>query len=179
MVTQNVTQTPDEEESAPVGGRETAPRVSLDDPSVNRRRERRIYYREHFDKSGESMGWFPTLPLPSDPWHMTYYTRKGFKLWPPGKEPGQKEHDILQAQIKELEAKAEALKKSVEEDEASKSALESTVKELEEQASAMKTMVGPDKSGESLISCPVSGCTKVVKSYLGLARHMKEVHGVT
>lgn len=31
--------------------------------------------------------WIPTTPLPADPWHLNYYMRKGFKLWPPGQEP--------------------------------------------------------------------------------------------
>lgn len=62
--------------------------LDMNNPTVNRRRERRIYYRPHYDKKGEFIGYYPTLPLPSDPWHMNYYVnKKGFKLWPPGEEP--------------------------------------------------------------------------------------------
>ena len=105
--------------------------VDVNAPDVNRRRERRIYYRSHYDKKGNFIGWFPTLPLPSDPWHMNYYVnKKGFKLWPPGDEP-----------------RAEAPK----------------VGDLE-------------PSQPDAITCPVEGCNKVLKSYLGLARHMTKIH---
>jgi len=107
--------------------------IDLNDPDVNRRRERRIYYRPHYDSKGEFMGYFPTLPLPSDAYHLNYYVnKKGFKLWPPGEEP-----------------RAESLK----------------VKDL-----------GP--SQPDAITCPVEGCNKVLKSYIGLARHMARIHSL-
>ena len=54
--------------------------MDINAPTVNRRRERRIYYRPHYDKQGRMIGYFPTLPLPADAWHINYYSRKGFKL---------------------------------------------------------------------------------------------------
>jgi len=121
LVTENVIQTSE------TGGLP----LDVNAPEVNRRRERRIYYRSHYDKNGEFIGYFPTLPLPSDPWHLNYYVnKKGFKLWPPGEEP-----------------RAETLK----------------VGEVQ-----------PSKP--DAITCPVEGCNKIVKSYIGLARHMAKVH---
>lgn len=109
--------------------------VDLNDPTVNRRRERRIYYRPHYDKDGKMLGYFPTLSLPADPYHMNYYVnKKGFKLWPPGNEP-----------------------------------------KVEERATIVKE-VAP--SQPDAITCPVEGCNKIVKSYIGLARHMAKVHNL-
>lgn len=111
--------------------------LDLNSPIVNRRRERRIYYRQHFDKEGNSLGWFPTLPLPADPYHMNYYVnKKGFKLWPPGNE-----------------SKAEVIERAA------------IVKEIA-------------PSQPDAITCPVEGCNKIVKSYLGLARHMAKAHNL-
>jgi len=111
--------------------------IDLDNPAVNRRRERRIYYRPHYDKDGRMIGYFPTLPLPSDPYHMNYYvSKKGFKLWPPESEP-----------------KAEVI----------------------ERATIIKE-VAP--SQPNAITCPVEGCNKIVKSYIGLARHMRTTHNL-
>jgi hypothetical protein len=108
--------------------------LDLNNPTVNRRRERRIYYRPHYDKDGKMIGWFPTLPLPADMWHMQYYANKGFKLWPPDKEP---------------------------------------------KAETTAPVVGELKPSQpDAITCPVEGCAKIVKSYLGLARHMAKVHSL-
>ena len=54
-----------------------------------------------------------TTPLPADAWHMNYYVnKKGFRLWPRGKESNQASQDALQTKVKELEAKlAESLEK--------------------------------------------------------------------
>ena len=110
--------------------------LDLNNPTVNRRRERRIYYRAHYDGAGKFIGWFPTLPLPSDPYHMNYYVnQKGFKLFPPGNETNQTETVTKATVVKQLQP-----------------------------------------SQPDAISCPVEGCNKVVKSYLGLARHMASSH---
>ena len=173
-------QTPDEQEDVAQVGPAARPGIDLNDPSVNRRRERRIYYRQHFDREGNSLGWFPTLPLPSDPWHQTYYIKKGFKLWPPGNEPGQKEYDKVNAQVKELEDKAEAMKAATAESEAQKAELEAEVKRLQEQADTLRTaMPGEIKAQGNVITCPVDGCNKTVSSYKGLARHMQSMHGLS
>lgn len=105
--------------------------IDLNDPEVNRRRERRIFYREHWDTDGKSVGWFPTLPLPSDPWHMTYYINKGFKLFHP---------DTM------------------------------TVAEAKE--------VGEVVAKPHAVSCPVSDCSFLAKTYIGLARHMSKKHNL-
>ncbi len=77
-------QNPDE---APV---EVMPVVGLPKTPFNigRKKETRIYYRPHKTLKGELI-YIPTNPLPADAWHMMYYARKGFKLWPPGQEMGQ------------------------------------------------------------------------------------------
>jgi hypothetical protein len=112
--------------------------LDMNNPTVNRRRERRIYYRQHFTGQGESLGYFPTLPLPADPYHINYYVnKKGFKLFPP-----------------EMERKQEAGTGSAP-----------TVGELK-------------PSQPDAISCPVEGCNKIVRSYVGLARHMEKVHAL-
>lgn len=104
--------------------------------NIGRKKETRIYYRPHTDPDGNRV-WIPTNPLPADAWHMMYYTNKGFKLWPPGKEP-----------------KAES---------------------IAEQAGEVSLQTSQGKKGVD-ISCPMEGCTKVVHSYSGLARHMNTVH---
>ena len=110
--------------------------IDINNPEVNRRRERRIYYREHFDKDHKSIGWFPTLLLPSDMWHMQYYAQKGFRLSPPSVQIGTEQQAVAP-----------------------------TVGELKPSQ--------PDG-----IACPVEGCTKIVKSYIGLARHMSKAHAL-
>ena len=62
--------------------------IETENLSIGRKKETRIYYRQHTDPDGNVV-WIPTLPLPADPYHLNYYTKKGFKLWPPGQEPGQ------------------------------------------------------------------------------------------
>jgi len=111
--------------------------IDLNNPTVNRRRERRIYYREHFDKDHNSLGWHPTLPLPSDMWHMQYYAQKGFRLSPPT-----------------ITARAEA---------------------PAGEAPKVAQLAPSQPNG---IACPVEGCTKIVKSYIGLARHMSKAHAL-
>jgi len=56
-------------------------------PETAKELKRRIALGEVKQKSERI--WIPTTPLPADAWHMMYYARKGFKLWPPGEEPGQ------------------------------------------------------------------------------------------
>ena len=113
--------------------------LSLDDPTVNRSQETRIYYRPHYrivGKERELLGYFPTLPLPADPMSMIRYVRKGFKLWPPGIEPKEERQSVQKAAV---------------------------VGKVQPSA--------PDK-----ITCPVEGCTKIVSSYSGLARHTLRIH---
>jgi len=147
-------------------------------PELNRKRETRIYYRQHIDPDGNVV-WIPTTPLPADPWHLNYYTKKGFKLWPPGHEPGQEELSEAQTKVTELEGQAKALTEATAEDEESKAALEAEVKALEEQAKNLKEQMGEVNldSSKGKISCPKPDCTTVVKTYVGLARHMKSKHG--
>ncbi len=153
--------------------------VDLDAPELNRKKETRIYYRQHKDPDGNVV-WIPTLPLPADPYHLNYYTKKGFKLWPPGKEPGQEELSEAQAKVLELEGQAKALKEATAEDEESKAALEAEVKALEEQAKSLKGAMGEVKvdTSKGKISCPESDCSVVVKTYIGLSRHMSKKHGI-
>ena len=152
--------------------------VDLDAPNLNRKKETRIYYRQHKDPDG-NMVWIPTLPLPADPYHLNYYTKKGFKLWPPGKEPGQEELTEAQAKVTELEGQAKALKEATAESETAKAEIETEVKALEEQAANLKGQIGGVKldSSKGKISCPEPDCTTVVKTYVGLARHMRSKHG--
>jgi len=155
--------------------------IDLNDPTVNRRRERRIYYRPHYGKDNEFIGYFPTLPLPSDPYHMNYYVnKKGFKLWPPGNEPGQEEIDSMRATLTELEAQVAATKEATAETEAAKAEAEAEVKRLNEQAATLRDAIESVKIevNDNAITCPVEGCAKIVKSYIGLARHMAKVHGI-
>ncbi len=98
-----------------------------------------------------------TTPLPADAWHMNYYVKKGFRLWPRGKEPNQETQDALLARIKELEAK---LAESPEE------------KTEVASESAVAQEVNP-------LACQVKGCSKFGKpfnTFLGLARHMSKKH---
>ena len=99
-----------------------------------------------------------TTPLPADAWHMNYYVKKGFRLWPKGKEPNQASQDALQTKVKELEAKlAESLEK---------------IEVASEPTAAQE--VNP-------LACQVKGCTKFGKpfnTYLGLARHMAKIHNL-
>ncbi len=147
-------------------------------PELNRKKETRIYYRQHTNPDGEVV-WIATTPLPADPWHLNYYTKKGFKLWPPGKEPGQEELSEAQAKVTELEGQAKALKEGMAESETAKEEIEADVKALEEQATNLKEQMGGVKldSSEGKISCPLPDCTTVVKTYVGLARHMRSKHG--
>ena len=107
--------------------------IETDNLSIGRKKETRIYYRQHTDPDGNVV-WIPTLPLPADPYHLNYYAKKGFKLWPPGKEPGQEELNEAQEQVKELEGQAAALKEANADGEDAKAELETEVKALEEQA---------------------------------------------
>ncbi|KKK52662.1 hypothetical protein LCGC14_3102660, partial [marine sediment metagenome] len=50
--------------------------IDIDAPELNRKKETRIYYRQHKDPDGNIV-WIPTLPLPADPYHLNYYTKKG------------------------------------------------------------------------------------------------------
>ncbi len=142
-------------------------------------RETRIYYRPARDHEGNPI-WMPTTPLPADPWHMNHYAKKGFKLWPPGEEPGQGELNTLQGQVQELEERATVLKESTAESEAAKEAVELEVKNLEEQAKTLRKAMpaGEIKAKPNAISCPVEGCATVVKTYIGLSRHMDKKHGI-
>ena len=151
--------------------------TDVDAPELNRKKETRIYYRQHADPEGNVV-WIPTLPLPADPWHLNYYTKKGFKLWPPGKEPGQEEVTVLQGQVKELEEKATSIKETTAESEEAKAELEAEVKRLEEQAKTLKGAIGEVKLDKDRISCPEPDCSVTVKSYIGLSRHMSKVHGI-
>ena len=67
-----------------------------DENLLGRKKETRIYYRPHKNPNNQTV-WIPTLPLLADPWHTNYYAKKGFKLWPPGKEPGQE--DISEVEL--------------------------------------------------------------------------------
>jgi len=154
--------------------------VDIDAPELNRKKETRIYYRQLSDPNGDGERvWIPTLPLPADPWHLNYYTKKGFKLWPPGKEPGQAELSETQAKVAELEEQAKALKDGMAESETAKEEIEAEVKALEEQAANLKAQVGEVKldSSKGKISCPEPDCSFVAKTYIGLARHMRSKHG--
>ncbi len=111
--------------------------VDVNDPQLNRKRETRIYYRQHTGPDGNVV-WIATTPLPADPWHLNYYTKKGFKLWPPGKEPGQEELSEAQEKVSELEGQAKALKEATAESETAKEEIEAEVKALEGQAKNLK-----------------------------------------
>ncbi len=150
--------------------------VDLDAPELNRKRETRIYYKP-IRKKGQELIWRPTLPLPADPYHLNYYAKKGFKLWPPGKEPGQEELNEAQEKVAELEAQAAAIKEATASSEDAKAELDAKVKVLEEQAASLKGAIGEVKLEQGKISCPIPDCTAVVKTYMGLARHMKSKHG--
>ena len=66
---------------------QTIPRVGIEeirdanDILIGQSQETQIYYRPAKDKDGNTI-WIPTTPLPADAWHMNYYAKKGFKLWP-------------------------------------------------------------------------------------------------
>ena len=152
--------------------------IEEENSRMHKKKETRIYYRPATDDQGNPI-WMPTLPLPADPWHLNYYTQKGFKLWPPGQEPGQEEVSALQEQVKELEERAESIKAETTENEEVKASLEGEVKVLEEQASTLKEAMGEVKldTSEGRISCPLPDCSVTVKSYIGLSRHMSKVHG--
>jgi len=154
--------------------------VDIDAPELNRKKETRIYYRTLTDPTGGEPVWIPTLPLPADPWHLNYYTKKGFKLWPPGKEPGQAELSETQAKVAELEEQAKALKDGMAESETAKEEIEAEVKLLEEQAKNLKGAMAESvklDSSKGKISCPEPDCSFVAKTYIGLARHMRSKHG--
>ncbi len=152
--------------------------TDVDAPELNRKKETRIYYRQHKNPDGETV-WIATMLLPADPWHLNYYTKKGFKLWPPGKEPGQEELSDVQEKVSELEEQATALKEATAESETAKEEIEAEVKALEEQAKNLKEQIGGVKvdTSKGKISCPEPDCTVVVSTYVGLARHMKSKHG--
>ncbi len=153
--------------------------TDIDDPKLNRKRETRIYYRPLSDLVNGEVVWIPTLPLPADPWHLNYYTKKGFKLWPPGKEPGRGELTEAQEKVTELEEQAKALKEATVESEEAKAEIEAEVKVLEEQARNLKGAMGEVKlnTSKDRISCPEPDCSVTVKSYIGLSRHMSKKHG--
>ena len=155
--------------------------VDLEQNTLGRKKETRIYYRPLSDTNskGEQV-WIPTLPLPADPYHLNYYTKKGFKLWQPGKEPGQEELSEAQAKVTELEEQATALKEATAESETAKEEIEAEVKALEEQAANLKGQIGGVKldSSKGKISCPLPDCSVVVKTYIGLSRHMSKIHGI-
>jgi len=98
-----------------------------------------------------------TTPLPADAWHMNYYTKKGFRLWPKGKEPNRETQDALLTKIKELETRLA-------------------------EASEPKTEVASGSvvaEGVNPLACQVNGCPhsgKPFATYLGLARHMRSKH---
>ena len=73
--------------------------LGLNDPTVNRTQETRIYYRPHYDSAKKLLGYFPTLPLPADPTSLLKYVRKGFKLWPPVNEPKVEVQGVQKAAI--------------------------------------------------------------------------------
>ena len=151
--------------------------VDRDNLNIGRKRETRIYYRTHRNPNGDVV-WIPTTPLPADPWHLNYYTKKGFKLWPPGKEPGQEEMTEAHETVAELEARAAAIKEANASSEDAKAELDAEVKILEEQAATLKEAMGGVKVERGRISCPEPDCTAVVKTYMGLARHMKIKHEI-
>lgn len=152
--------------------------IDVDAPNLNRKKETRIYYRSAKDAEGNLI-WMPTLPLPADPWHLNYYTKKGFKLWPPGHEPGQEELKDTQEKIAALEEQATAIKTATAVSEDAKAGLDTEVKVLEEQARNLKSQIGKVEvdTSKGKISCPEPDCTAVVNTYIGLARHMKSKHG--
>ena len=95
-----------------------------------------------------------TTPLPADAWHMNYYTKKGFRLWPKGKEPNQETQDALHARIKELEAKL-----------------------AESPEPKTEVVSGPVVAeGVNPLVCQVKGCSFIANSFIGLARHMRSKH---
>ena len=153
--------------------------IDIDAPELNRKKETRIYYRKHKDPDGNIV-WIPTLPLPADPYHLNYYTKKGFKLWPPGHEPGQEELNEAQAKVTELEDRAASIKAETTENEEVKATLAEEIRVLEEQAANLKQAMGEVKvdTSEGKISCPVTDCSVVVKTYIGLSRHMSKKHGI-
>ena len=152
--------------------------IEQENLNIGRKRETRIYYKP-IRKNGETI-WRATLPLPADPYHLNYYSKKGFKLWPPGKEPGQEELTEAQEKVTELEERAKALKEGMAESETAKEGIESEVKALEGQASNLKEQIGGVKldSSKGKISCPEPDCSVVVKTYIGLSRHMSKKHGI-
>ena len=95
-----------------------------------------------------------TTPLPADAWHMNYYTKKGFRLWPKGKEPNRESQDALLDRIKELEAKLAEPP-------------ETKAEVAHEPTTAQE--VNP-------LACQVKGCSFIGKTFIGLARHMRSKH---
>ncbi len=95
-----------------------------------------------------------TTSLPSDPWHMQYYVKKGFRLYPKGQAPNQESQDALQNRIKELEAK---LAESPE------------IKTEVANESGVVQEVNP-------LACQVKRCSFKATTFLGLARHMRSKH---
>ncbi len=147
--------------------------------NVGRKRETRIYYRPHTNPDGEVVE-IQTRRLPADPWHLNYYAKKGFKLWPQGKEPGQEELTLVQEKVASLKAQAAAIKEATAEGEDAKAELVAEVKVLEEQATNLRGAIGEVKldSSKGKISCPEPDCSVTVKSYIGLSRHMRSKHGI-
>ena len=97
-----------------------------------------------------------TTPLPADAWHMNYYVKKGFRLWPKGKEPNQGTQDALLSRIKELEAR------------------------LAESPEAKTEVASEPVAAQEVnpLACQVKGCSFVGRSFLGLARHMRSIHNL-
>ncbi len=119
-------------------------------PEITKEIRRRVALGEVEEKS--EVVEIATTPLPADAWHMNYYTKKGFRLWPKGQEPNQETQDVLQARIKKLEVElADAASKEV----------------VKESVSAVE--VNP-------LACQVKGCKFVATTFLGLARHMRSKH---
>lgn len=135
--------------------------------------ETQIYYRPAKDKDGNDI-YIPTTPLPSDTWHMNYYANKGFKLWPPGEEPDAELQAGLQAKVKELESTIAELTGD-DKKEGGEEAVSTEVETLEEQAATIRTAI---VAKPNAISCAVPSCSKVLKTYLGLQRHMHKIHNI-
>ena len=128
-------------------------------PEIMKEIRRRISLGEVEEKTEQV--WMPTTPLPSDAWHMNYYVKKGFKLWPPGQEPNQETQDALQARIKKLEAEL------IEE------------KADRERAGVVDSPVRVSKVEVNPLACQIKGCSSFGKpfpTFLGLARHMRSKH---
>ena len=72
-------------------------------PNLKKRQTHR-YWRQI---NGE---WVQTHPLPSDAVNKDLYLSKGFRLYPPGEDPIEKEREVLYAEIAELRKEREDLR---------------------------------------------------------------------